>query len=78
MEKTQACLLGVLNLVKQGYDEQDVVLERYLNMRYQGTDNAIMIQESKTMDYDESFVAQYQSCAYLLIHCSRIHVSNKN
>lgn len=31
------------SLVKQGYSQSDVVVERFVNMRYEGTDNAIMI-----------------------------------
>jgi len=37
-------------LVEQGYAEEDVVVERYVNLRYQGTDNAVMIQEPTTTD----------------------------
>jgi len=53
------------SLVKQGYSESSIVIEKYLNMRYQGTDNAIMIKESnKTTDniklpFAKAFVAQY-------------------
>ncbi len=50
-------------LVKQGYSESEIVIEKYLNIRYQGTDNAIMIKE-KTIDtalpYANSFIEQYR------------------
>jgi len=51
------------SLAEQGYPEESVVIEKYLNMRYQGTDNAIMIKESKDMEiklpYAKTFVEQY-------------------
>ncbi|KAL7433624.1 hypothetical protein ACHAXM_003635 [Skeletonema potamos] len=50
------------SLMKQGYSEESVVIEKYLNMRYQGTDNAIMIRESKSalaLPYAKKFVEQY-------------------
>jgi len=50
-------------LVKQGYSEESIIIEKYLNMRYQGTDNAIMIKERKTSDaklpYAKTFIEQY-------------------
>ena len=46
-------------LVRQGYAADDVVVERYINMRYQGTDNAIMIQEVSGKTFDESFRELY-------------------
>lgn len=51
-------------LVKQGYSEDSIVIEKYLNMRYQGTDNAIMIKERNASDdtklpYAKTFVEQY-------------------
>jgi len=51
------------SLTKQGYADDSIVIEKYLNMRYQGTDNAIMIKESKKTDanlpYAKTFVEQY-------------------
>ena len=46
-------------LVHQGYTKEVIETERYLNMRYEGTDNAIMIRETKEMAFGESFHAQY-------------------
>lgn len=50
-------------LKKQGYSEDSIVIEKYLNMRYQGTDNAIMIKERNITDaklpYAISFIEQY-------------------
>lgn len=52
-----------LTLMKQGYSEESIIIEKYLNMRYQGTDNAIMIKEKKTTDiklpYAKTFVDNY-------------------
>jgi len=42
------------SLVEQGYAEKDVVVERYVNLRYQGTDNSVMIQEPTTTDLTSS------------------------
>jgi len=47
-------------LLQQGYTHDQVVMEKYVNMRYEGTDNAIMICYSPTRTYQESFVEQYQ------------------
>ena len=50
-------------LKKQGYSEEVIVIERYLNMRYQGTDNAIMVKEpehpSSTLPYADDFRSHY-------------------
>lgn len=55
---------AVSALTAQNYDEKDIVTERYLNMRFQGTDNAIMIMGSEGKDrmypYDISFRTQFQ------------------
>ena len=49
--------------MKQGYSEDSIIIEKYLNMRYQGTDNAIMIKERKLddskMPYARTFIEQY-------------------
>lgn len=48
-------------LTDQGYPEDDVVLERYLHLRYEGTDNAVMVPESDDgRTYLENFVARYK------------------
>jgi 5-oxoprolinase (ATP-hydrolysing) len=47
-------------LVAQGYGEDQVLMEKFINMRYEGTDNAIMICYSETKTYQESFLEQYQ------------------
>jgi len=49
-------------LQKQGYDDSLIAVERYLNMRYEGTDNAIMIQEATDdsgTTFSDSFKALY-------------------
>lgn len=46
-------------LVHQGYKKEEIVTEQYLNMRYEGTDNAIMIQETPETTYGDVFHAQY-------------------
>jgi 5-oxoprolinase (ATP-hydrolysing) len=47
-------------LVAQGYSKESVVLERYINMRYEGTDNAIMILETTDTPFGDAFEALYQ------------------
>ena len=50
-------------LIKQGYPAASIVVERFLNMRYQGTDNSIMIKEdtsiSSKLPFATTFVGQY-------------------
>jgi 5-oxoprolinase (ATP-hydrolysing) len=47
-------------LKKQGYDENSIVVEEYLNMRYEGTDNAIMIAKSTDTSFEQDFLALYR------------------
>lgn len=44
---------GTEELVKQGYDQQSLVVEKYLNLRYEGTDCALMCTSNE--DAAESF-----------------------
>lgn len=67
---TREARLGYLSekahasLMKQGYPKDSIVVEKYLNMRYDGTDNAIMIRENDNNDgvslpFARTFVEQY-------------------
>jgi 5-oxoprolinase (ATP-hydrolysing) len=47
-------------LKKHGYEENNIVVEEYLNMRYEGTDNAIMIAKSNESTFEEDFLALYK------------------
>jgi len=47
-------------LVQQGYKPEEIKVERFLNLRYDGTDTAIMIMESPTSTFEKSFEAVYQ------------------
>jgi 5-oxoprolinase (ATP-hydrolysing) len=48
-------------LIAQGYNPTSIVVDKYLHMRYEGTDNAILIaDDSPNSTYGESFVRQYQ------------------
>jgi 5-oxoprolinase (ATP-hydrolysing) len=56
---------ATMALLEQGYDAKDIVLERYLNMRYHGTDSAIMIPErhddaASLSSFEDDFVGLYQ------------------
>jgi 5-oxoprolinase (ATP-hydrolysing) len=57
-------------LLKQGYVIDDIIVEKYLNLRYDGTDTAVMIKEPSfgemrggtisTLPYAEAFDAHYK------------------
>jgi len=52
--------IATQSLVEQGYDKASIVVEEYLNMRYEGTDNSIMIQEKNGIPYGKAFEDTYQ------------------
>lgn len=54
------CEVASAALVRQGYSESSIVLEEYLNMRYEGTDSAIMIRRDKDVTFDKAFEECYQ------------------
>ncbi|OWM79165.1 5-oxoprolinase-like [Punica granatum] len=49
-------------LLKQGFKEENITTETYLNLRYEGTDTAIMVkrQECSGFDYAVEFVKLFQ------------------
>jgi 5-oxoprolinase (ATP-hydrolysing) len=51
---------GEKNLKEKGFPDNRVVIKRFLNLRYQGTDNAIMIEKPENGNYREAFEAQYK------------------
>mmetsp|Transcript_6660 Transcript_6660/g.9775 ORF Transcript_6660/g.9775 Transcript_6660/m.9775 type:complete len:1388 (-) Transcript_6660:186-4349(-) len=58
---------AVDGLVQQGYQKEEIIVEKYINLRYQGTDTAVMIQEPTSSDGDDchlpyanSFRAHYR------------------
>jgi 5-oxoprolinase (ATP-hydrolysing) len=54
---------AVASLTKQGYSKDSIVIEKYINMRYHGTDNAIMIREDtciqSRLPFAKTFIEQY-------------------
>eukprot|EP00977_Amphora_coffeiformis_P013093 scaffold3361_cov166-Amphora_coffeaeformis.AAC.4 len=46
-------------MTKQGYEEKDIIIERFINMRYDGTDNSIMVQESSERTFQDAFISLY-------------------
>lgn len=46
-------------LKEQGFDQSSLRYERYLNMRYQGTDTSLMIMEPENGDFEKSFLANH-------------------
>ncbi|KAJ9397496.1 hypothetical protein DTO282F9_5501 [Paecilomyces variotii] len=46
-------------LKEEGFDESSLHYERYLNMRYQGTDTSMMIMEPENGDFEQSFLANH-------------------
>lgn len=55
-------------LEAQGFDDSSYVeLERYLNLRYKGTETAIMVKQTEDSSFMEDFVAQhYQEFGFTL------------
>ncbi|KAL4592674.1 hypothetical protein LXL04_005677 [Taraxacum kok-saghyz] len=43
-------------LIDQGFEESSIVTESYLNLRYEGTDTAIMVKKKVESDYAVEFV----------------------
>lgn len=48
------------NLEQQGFSAQEIQHLRFLNLRYQGTDTALMIVEPQNKDFEASFVESYK------------------
>ncbi len=48
------------DLVSQGFSSGDLEYEIYLNLRYDGTDTAIMTLRPDDEDYEKEFVTQYK------------------
>ena len=46
-------------LEKQGFDDQDIQVKKYLNLRYQGTDTPMMIQKQADADFISLFRAAH-------------------
>ncbi len=55
-------------LINQGYAKEDIIVEKYLNLRYDGTDTAVMIKEPSMdmgksgshLPYADAFNAHYE------------------
>ena len=47
-------------LLDQGYNLQQITVERFLNLRYDGTDTSIMIMESPSATFQDAFEGVYQ------------------
>eukprot|EP00002_Diphylleia_rotans_P021998 TRINITY_DN4298_c0_g1_i3.p1 TRINITY_DN4298_c0_g1~~TRINITY_DN4298_c0_g1_i3.p1 ORF type:complete len:1178 (+),score=228.16 TRINITY_DN4298_c0_g1_i3:265-3798(+) len=47
-------------LVDEGFQQDAIKIERYLHLRYEGTDTAMMILRPDGENYAESFMQQYQ------------------
>jgi 5-oxoprolinase (ATP-hydrolysing) len=58
--------LATDSLIKQGYSKDDIIVEKYINLRYQGTDTAVMIREpsgdeySTPLPYADAFRSHYK------------------
>ncbi|MCP4182248.1 MAG: 5-oxoprolinase, partial [Hyphomicrobiales bacterium] len=46
-------------LMKQGYETDQIKLQLYLNLRYHGTDTAMMVLQPEDKDYEKDFRAMY-------------------
>ena len=53
------------NLINQGYSEDEIVVQKYINLRYDGTDTSVMIQEptdskGSQLPYADAFRSHYK------------------
>ena len=48
-----------MELLSQGFTEKNLRFERYLNMRYKGTDTSLMILEPPSGDFEKAFLQQH-------------------
>lgn len=46
-------------LLSQGFREENLRYERYLNMRYRGTDTSLMILEPESGNFEEAFLSRH-------------------
>lgn len=55
---------AIKNLIDQGYSQDSIIIEKYLNLRYEGTDTSVMIKKpeelSGVLPYAEAFKEHYQ------------------
>ncbi|CAF3337079.1 unnamed protein product, partial [Rotaria sp. Silwood2] len=53
---------GTDELVQQGYDRKSIIVEKYLNLRYEGTDCALMCtsNEDKAESFTDVFLKKYK------------------
>lgn len=51
--------IAASELMSQGYEKKSILSVRYLNLRFKGTDTAIMIAEPNDKDYKKSFHREY-------------------
>lgn len=47
-------------LIEQGFKEETIHVERYLNLKYRGTETYLMIKENPDSSYEEDFVVQHK------------------
>lgn len=48
------------SLISQGFYKKDIEFQKYLNLRYEGTENALMIRRNDNESYNEAFAKQYK------------------
>jgi 5-oxoprolinase (ATP-hydrolysing) len=56
----ELCANATKDLNAQGFSEKDIEFEIYLNLRYDGTDTAIMTLRPQDENYEQAFVTQYK------------------
>ena len=56
----EMCANATKELKSQGFTENEIEFEIYLNLRYDGTDTAIMTMKPDNEDYQKAFVTQYK------------------
>ncbi len=64
-------LQAIMALENQGFSRKDISITSYLNLRYQGTDTALMIPTPENGDYDQALTAAYQREFGFNLDCRR-------
>ncbi|WP_456386200.1 hydantoinase B/oxoprolinase family protein [Desulfolithobacter sp.] len=59
-ELDELCEQAVKELLDQKFTRDTIEVQRYLHLRYQGTDTPLMIQEPENGDFRAAFIREYQ------------------
>src|SRR5258705_11202098 len=65
-----------VELEKQGFEQKRIHVERMLNMRFEGTDTALMILPKTEEDFESAFMRIYKAEFGFLLDTKRIIVDD--